>query len=228
MKKIFAFVLLVSSLLLTGCTKSAPTEDYIDEFLGRLEENENVVVVETEKAEGSYKEYKNSSTTKLSEEEETTYTFYEKLVKIERSSKEEASQGSNEESSKSYSTTIYDFETGFIYRSIGNDGKYEKSEMYTSSYESLYSSSISVRFLNDFMGDEFITEFEEEENGLTNFFKIYQTNNDNLTYTENYSGDFDEEYSYYYSGSVKYSYSYSITFKDSKVSIPSDSKLLAD
>lgn len=228
MRKILSLIALVSIISLTGCIKTAPTLAEVNDLIARIDEKENVVVESNVFEKEEYKEYSNGKTTKSSIERNTKYTFTDNVVKVETEYYSSSSYGSSSSKTVTNIVAIYDFNSNVCYTSYGDTGMYEQTSISSSSWNTFdykYETSLSTSFLSGFTGDSFKTSYEKEYDDYTYFYEIYCSSSNNLTYTTKkvYNDDYT---SGYYSHKSEYETNYSITFKNAKISLPSNSKLL--
>lgn len=212
MKKFYLlFTTLIGLFLLTGCGMS------FDNFLNAQNSilaQENVVftleretIIET-------------NGTKRIVEEKETYVFSNNyaIITLEYSS--------NNTSGSSYSDTyyhteeIYDFENEFKYTCNGESGKYYKTTLSsTYTYEYLYKRYVNITSTYMFYNGDVTNVYEEENGGSIIVYKLTGSSS-KLTIKANVTWVNDN---YEESRTEKTVYN----FKTTKISIPSDSKIVS-
>lgn len=222
MKKLLTLGLVLGAVTLTGCTKSKPTYDFVQEILEKIENRENVVYTTTE-YKYAYAITKNTGIKRLVEyKEEITYTFYDGLLKIETYELDIDEEGGSSSKDIRVQTEILDFANGMMYFDYDNTGYYT-GHYFSNTFEKLYDYYLNTTYINYFIdGDELLETYEQVYSSNTNFYEIFTSGSNNLIiFGETF---YDSSYTEvaYSKFEFEESYELSYTFKDSVVTIPSD------
>ncbi len=233
MKKIFGLFTLISVLVLTGCMEGTATMDDINSAIERIEEEADVVIVNSATSTVVAKNYENDKESKTVTTYEMTYTFADNKLLMEAKMEIVSSYGSDSSKTVATETAIYDFEGGFYYEEAGKTGLYTKEELSsTRDYSYYYERYVDGSIFDDFIdGEDFTTEFEEESTNYKTITKIFTGSGDNITIsaTNVYNDDYaPSSFSTYYSYSKEEVETLSLTFKTGKISVPSENKILKE
>lgn len=231
MKKILMVILSFCVISIAGCAednsieKIQIIEEDIDEFITKMEAQENIVFTSLQSAEKEYKLTSDSDTYYYYGVAEYTYMFCDNLMYVKLESSSSEIWGSFLEESYYTSTKIYDYENAVLYTSYGNSDNYleesiyyELIQDYTTAY--YYYVERKIGFLDEFFfGDDLITSYEySDQFDFSYSAEINKTNEVDLMYFKSKSSPYNtgEYYSYRKVETTAYSYS----FTDSVIKIP--------